>query len=156
MLFRSPGGRYLYANETIARRLSRFPINAGHLGSRETVVEYLDGVVPDGFEFDSEGAVWCASVMSNRLVRVTADGEQQVVLEDCDPEAIADGMEHWRAGTFTRDHMNIGAPKFLANIASVTFGGRDLKTVYLGSLFGRSLFTFRSPVAGVKPPHWHF
>ena len=44
----------------------------------------------------------------------------------------------------------------LRNIASVTFGGPDLKTGYLGSLFGDSLFTFQSPVAGAVPPHWHF
>jgi sugar lactone lactonase YvrE len=155
-----PGGRYLYANETMARRLSRYPIaqagvQAG-LGPRETVVEYLDGVIPDGFEFDAEGGVWCASVMSNRLVRVERDGTQQLLLEDCDPPAIAEGMRHWRAGSFTREHMNAGASRTLRNIASVAFGGADLKTVYLGSLFGDGLFTFRSPIPGAPPPHWNF
>ena len=151
-----PSGEWLYLNETIARRLSRFRLTGSALGPRETVVEYLDGVIPDGFEFDVEGGVWCASVMSNRLVRVAPDGTQQVIVEDCDPARIADAMAHWRAGTFTRAHMSIGASRRLANIASVTFGGADLKTVYLGSLAGNALFTFRSPVAGAKPPHWGF
>jgi hypothetical protein len=38
----------------------------------------------------------------------------------------------------------------------VTFGGSDLKTVYLGSLFGARIATFRSPVAGAEPPHWRY
>ncbi|MDX1431072.1 MAG: SMP-30/gluconolactonase/LRE family protein [Gammaproteobacteria bacterium] len=151
-----PSGRYLYANETIARRLSRFVIGARGLGVRETVVEYLDGVIPDGFEFDEEGAIWCASVMSNRLVRVAPDGSQTVLVEDCDGDAVAGAMQRWREGTFTREDMNIGAARKLANIASVAFGGSDRRTVYLGSLFGDGLFTFRSPVAGAAPPHWHF
>ena len=153
---RSPEGRWLYANETMARRLSRFPVDGDGLGPRETVVEYLDGVIPDGFEFDAEGGVWCASVMSNRLVRVAADGSQQVLLEDCDPEAVDEAMAHWRGGPFARGHLDLGARRRLGNIASVTFGGPDLRTVYLGSLAGESLHTLRSPVAGAEPPHWRF
>jgi hypothetical protein len=45
--------------------------------------------------------------------------------------------------------------KRLQNIASITFGGPDLRTAYLGSLGGDKLFTFRSPVAGVPPAHWN-
>lgn len=151
-----PSGAWLYANETMARRLSRWKLTARGLGRRETVVEYLDGVFPDGFEFDAEGAVWCASVMSNRVVRVAPDGGQTVVLEDCEPTAVEAAMESWRDGAFTRAHMNVGATRRLANVASITFGGPDLRTAYLGSLAGGSLSTFRSPVAGAKPPHWHF
>ena len=151
-----PSGRYLYANETIARRLSRFAIVDGRLGARETVVEYVDGVIPDGFEFDEEGGIWCASVMSNRLVRIAADRSQTIVVEDCDARDVDAAMQRWRDGRFTRDDLNIGASRRLANIASVAFGGSDRKTVYLGSLFGDGLFTFRSPVAGSVPPHWNF
>lgn len=151
-----PSGEWLYLNETIARRLSRCRLTASGLGPRQTVVEYLDGVIPDGFEFDAQGGIWCASVMSNRLLRVAPDGNQHLILEDCDPRQVADAMAHWQAGTFTREHMNIGATRRLANIASVNFGGPDLKTVYLGSLAGDALFTFRSPVAGAKPAHWGF
>jgi sugar lactone lactonase YvrE len=144
-----PGGQWLYVNETMARRLSRYAIDAPgagstvRLGPRQTVADYIDGVIPDGFEFDSEGGVWCASVMSNRVVRVAADGSQHVIVEDCDAAEIATGMQHWRAGTFNREHMNVGGRRRLGNVASVTFGGPDLKTVYLGSLSAESLFTFR-------------
>jgi len=151
-----PTGRWLYANETMARRLSRFELRGGRLGHRRTVVDYIDGVIPDGFEFDAEGGVWCASVMSNRLIRVAPDGDQHVVLEDCDAAEIAAAMAKWRDGGFTRDDLMIGATRRLRNIASITFGGPDLKTVYCGSLAGDGLVTFRAPVAGAPPPHWTF
>ena len=37
---------------------------------------------------------------------------------------------------------------------AVTFGGADLKTVYLGSLRGNRIPYFCSPVAGLLMVHW--
>jgi sugar lactone lactonase YvrE len=39
-------------------------------------------------------------------------------------------------------------------MASVTFGGPDLQTVYIGSLRGTTIPFFRSPVAGLPMVHW--
>jgi hypothetical protein len=39
-------------------------------------------------------------------------------------------------------------------LTSVTFGGSDLHTVYLGSLKGTSIPYFKSPVAGLPMVHW--
>jgi hypothetical protein len=39
-------------------------------------------------------------------------------------------------------------------MASVTFGGPDLRTVYLGSLMGNRIPYFRSPVPGLPMVHW--
>ena len=39
-------------------------------------------------------------------------------------------------------------------MASITFGGADLRTVYLGSLRGTRIPYFRSPVAGLPMVHW--
>jgi sugar lactone lactonase YvrE len=151
-----PNGHWLYVNETMARRLSRYELHGDRLGPREIVVDYIDGIIPDGFEFDAEGGIWCASVMSNRLVRVLPDGHQTLMLDDSDPDEIAIGMAHWWSGEFSRADLNIGAGRSFGNIASVTFGGPDLKTLYLGSLFGESLLVAPSPVAGAEPPHWRF
>ena len=71
-----PSGRWLYVNETMARRLSRFALKGDGLGPRETVAEFDDGIFPDGFEFDAEGGIWIASVVSNRLLRIAPDGSQ--------------------------------------------------------------------------------
>jgi hypothetical protein len=39
-------------------------------------------------------------------------------------------------------------------MASVTFGGPDLRTAYIGSLVGTRIPYFRSPVAGLPMVHW--
>ena len=152
-----PSGRWLYVNETIARRLSRFAIGErGDLGPRESVAEFGEGVFPDGFEFDAAGGIWIASVVSNRLLRIAPDGSQTVILEDADPEAVARAARHYAENRLSRADIDAGRERVLGNLASVAFGGPDLKTVYLGSLFGARIATFRSPIAGAEPPHWRY
>jgi hypothetical protein len=38
--------------------------------------------------------------------------------------------------------------------ASITFGGADLRTAYIGSLKGTRIPYFRSPVPGLPMVHW--
>jgi sugar lactone lactonase YvrE len=152
-----PSGRWLYVNETMARRLSRFAIrDPGELGRRETIAEFGDGTFPDGFEFDAEGGIWVASVVSNRLLRIAPDGRQTLILEDADPEAVARAERHYAENRLSRADIDGGRDRTLGNLSSITFGGPDLKTVYLGSLFGERIATFRSPIAGAAPPHWRY
>jgi hypothetical protein len=40
-------------------------------------------------------------------------------------------------------------------MASITFGGHDLRTAYVGSLQGNRIPFFKSPVAGLPMVHWH-
>jgi hypothetical protein len=152
-----PSGRFIYVNETMARRLSRFPIrDDGSLGVRATVAEFGPGTFPDGFEFDAEGGIWIASVVSNRLLRIAPDGSQSVVLEDSAPEVVDAVERKYRAGTtLARPDIDAGRARTLGNLASVSFGGPDLRTVFLGSLFGSRIATFRSKIAGAEPPHWN-
>ncbi len=80
----SPDGKFLYVNETFARCLTRFRIaDGGGLYSREVVTRFGAGTYPDGLAFDAEGGVWITSIVSNRVIRVAADGSQQVIVEDC-------------------------------------------------------------------------
>jgi hypothetical protein len=152
-----PSGRWLYVNETIARRLSRFPIGArGDLGPRETAAEFGAGTFPDGFDFDAEGGIWIASVVSNRLLRLAPDGSQTVILEDADPEAVARAERHFAENRLGRADIDGGRHRVLGNLASVAFGGPDLKTVLLGSLFADRIATFQSPIPGAPPPHWRY
>ena len=39
-------------------------------------------------------------------------------------------------------------------MASVTFGGPDLQTAYIGSLRGKRIPYFRAPVPGLPMVHW--
>jgi len=80
----------LYVNETFSRRLSRFDVAGdGSLSNKTTVAEFGPGTFPDGLTFDAEGGIWITSIVSNRVIRVAPDGEQTIVLEDCDPDHLA-------------------------------------------------------------------
>jgi sugar lactone lactonase YvrE len=152
-----PTGRWLYVNETVARRTSRFPIHPdASLGEKEVVAEYPPATFPDGLAFDAEGGVWIVSVASNRVIRVAPDGSQQIVLEDADPEVLGQVAEAYDRDRFGRDEMDAGRSRPLGNLASIAFGGDDLRKVYLGSLHGERLASFRSPIAGAEPVHWTF
>jgi hypothetical protein len=154
----SPDGCFLYVNETMGRRISRFPVgDDARLGRRETVAEFGPGTFPDGFEFDAEGGIWIASVVSNRLLRIAPDGTQTVVIEDSEPAVVAAVERKYAAGEpLLRPDIDAGRDRVLGNLASVAFGGPDLCTVFLGSLFAPRIATFRSAVAGAAPPHWHY
>lgn len=152
-----PSGRFLYVNETIARRTVRFPVNAdGDLGPLEVVADYPPATFPDGFAFDAEGGVWTVSVGSNRLIRVMPDGRQTILIEDQLQSRLAEIGRAFDADTFGRNELDAGRARALGNLSSLAFGGPDLRTVYLGSLHGNRLATFRSPITGAPPVQWDF
>ena len=106
--------------------------------------------------FDAQGGVWITSIVSNRVIRVTPEGDQEIVLEDSDPDHLAWVEEAYQAGELGRPHLDGVKSKRLKNISSLAFGGPDLKTAYLGCLLGDSIAFFRSPIAGVAPAHWSY
>jgi sugar lactone lactonase YvrE len=151
----SPSGQHLYVNETMARRLTRFAISEnGSLDSRETVATFSDGTWPDGLAFDAEGGVWITSPISNRVVRIRPDGNQELILEDCDEQHIAKTERAFTAGELSREAIYNSPSNVLKHLSSIAFGGVDLRTVYLGSLGGPSVPYFRSPIAGHAMSHW--
>ncbi len=151
----SPDGQWLYVNETFARRLTRFRITAdGSPAGRETLTEFGKGTYPDGLAFDALGAVWVTSIVSNRVIRVTPDGAQQVVLEDADAAHVDWCEQAYLSGEMGRPHMDACGGRTLKNISSLAFGGPDLRTAFLGCLQGDSIRSFRSPVPGHPPVHW--
>ncbi|KMK64968.1 SMP-30/gluconolactonase/LRE family protein [Puniceibacterium sp. IMCC21224] len=152
-----PQGAYIYVNETFGRRLTRFSLGAdGSLGPRETVMEFGHGIFLDGMAFDAEGGIWLTSVISNRLIRLVPGEAPFVVFED--PDARLEEMEaDYHAGIFgKKGHMTVSKGAHVANLSSLAFGGPDLKTIFLGSLNGNHLLSFRSPIAGAPPVHWNW
>lgn len=147
----------LYVNETFARRLSRFRIGQhGELVDKEVVTEFGPGTFPDGLAFDMEDHLWVTSIVSNRVIRVAPDGSQQLILEDCDPDHLAAVETAFKAGTLDRPHLDGIKSRKLRSISSLAFGGRDLRTAYLGCLLGERIAFFRTSVMGRPPVHWHF
>lgn len=152
-----PSGAYLYVNETFARRLTRFRVGEdGALGKAETVTTFGPGTFPDGLGFDVEGGIWVTSIVSNRVIRIAPDGAPTIMLEDSDPDYLAEVEAAFQAGAMDRLHLDRIRSRRLRSISSLAFGGPDLRTVYLGCLLGERLATFRSPVAGVPPVHWNY
>lgn len=151
----SPDGQWLVVNETFSRRTTRFPIATdGSLGKRQTLTEYGQWVWPDGLDFDTDGHVWISSVISNRLIRVAPDGTQTVIMEEVDHESIDEIETAYQEGRLGREHMDAIATPTLKSVSSITFGGSDLRTAYLGNLLDDAIYAVDLPFTGVKPPHW--
>ncbi len=152
-----PSGRWLYVNETFARRLSRFALREdGSLGAKEVVTEFGAGTFPDGLAFDEEGHAWVVSIVSNRVIRIAPDGAQTLWLEDADADHLAWIEAAYDAGQMDRPHLDSNPARTLRNISSIAFSGADRRSAVLGCLLGDRLATLRLPVAGVAPTHWTF
>jgi sugar lactone lactonase YvrE len=150
-----PSGRWLYVNETFARKLSRFAIGANaELGPKELVCEFGAGDYPDGLAFDAQGGVWVVSIVSNRLLWVDGRGQPRVMLQDVDAEHLQLVEQAFQSGAMGRPHLDQVQSKCLKNISSLAFAGSDLKTAYLGCLLGKRLAKLAMPVAGHPPLHW--
>jgi sugar lactone lactonase YvrE len=153
----SPGGEFLYVNETFGRKLTRFRVSPdGSLSGRETVAAFGRGTFPDGLAFDAEGGIWITSLVSNRVICVRPDGSQRLMLEDADDAHVAWVEEAFLSGAMGRPHFDRCAGKSLKNISSLAFTGAERRTAVLGCLLGDSLACFASPIAGLPPVHWDF
>ncbi len=149
-----PKRKFLYAVETFARRISRFPLLNAGLGRGEVFAELGPGHYPDGIAFDVEGALWVTSIFSNRVLRISPDREIQRVLEDADPAFVAGIDEDYVSGRLAEvGHIDV-PPRTLGNVSSLAFGGSDLRTLYLGCLLKSEINVTASPVAGFPMPHW--
>ena len=153
----TPDRQWLYVNETFGRCLTRFRLGSnGSLSERETVAQFDAGDFPDGLTLDAEGGVWVVCVGSNRVYRVTPDGKRHTMIDDADPACVAQLEKAFTTNQLTRPMMAAARGRNLQNITSLAFGGPDMRTAYMGSLDAHALMTFRSPVSGLQPDHWHW
>jgi sugar lactone lactonase YvrE len=147
---------WLYVVESNARRISRMRIQPdGSLTHREIYgPSKLEGF-PDGFAFDTFGNLWVTLIMTDKLVAITPEGDVLTLLDDSNVEATRVLNQHYEAQTLNPEIMAAAHGKLAPWMASLTFGGSDLQTVYLGSLRGTTIPSFRSPVAGLPLIHWN-
>jgi gluconolactonase len=147
--------QWLYVVESNARRISRLRVQPdGTLTGRETFGPAQLHGTPDGFAFDVVGNLWTTFVQTDSLIALTPTGDVLTLLDDCDPEQRCVYDAHFHAGTMTPEIMAATQGTIAPWMASVTFGGPDLRTVYLGSLRGTTIPYFRSPIAGLPLAHW--
>jgi sugar lactone lactonase YvrE len=148
---------FLYAVETCGRRITRFRVGAdGSLSGREIFgpSDFGPAGFPDGCTFDSYGNLWVTLVMAERLIALTPDGELLTLFDDGKPDKIAALEAGYQAGRPTPEQMMATRSDVTPWMASITFGGADLRNAYIGTLFGTTIPWFRSPVAGLPMVHW--
>lgn len=150
---------WLYIVETTGPHLTRMRLVESERGvalaNREVFGPANLGGNPDGIAFDAHGNLWCTLVMVDRLIAITPQGDVRLLLDDGDPAASRNLLAKMQAGTATADDMARARGTIAPWMASITFGGPDLRTVYLGSLLGTTIPYFRSPVPGLPMVHWH-
>jgi sugar lactone lactonase YvrE len=148
---------FLYVVETTGGCITRLRIDDnGTVGSREIFgpTRLGKGAWPDGIAFDSFGNLWGTLVYSDKLFVLTPQGDLRVLLDEGDPERV-DALERaFLANQVTADVLFATGRGVAPWMASVTFGGPDLQTVYIGSLKGRRIPFFRAPVPGLPMAHW--
>lgn len=151
---------WLYVAETTGKRVTRLRLRPdGSVAARELFgpADLGAGVI-DGIAFDAYGNLWATMIMADRLIAITPDGELLELLDDGQGRGVAAFEAEFAAsspGNPVRFETMLGCSGGLAPwMASVTFGGADLRTAYLGSLRGTRIPFFRSPVAGLPMVHW--
>ena len=146
---------WLYVAETTARHVTRFRVEGDRLVDREIYGPSDLGGYNDGIAFDAYGNLWTTLIMADRLVAITPGGDLLTLLDlGGDPAPLAALDAAHAAGTVTPELMGAAGGTLCRWMASLTFGGPDLRTVYLGSLQGSRIPYFRSPVAGLPLLGW--
>jgi sugar lactone lactonase YvrE len=146
----------LYVVETCGPCITRLrAMPDGSLVDREAFGPADHGAPIDGIAFDAFGNLWGTHVMVDRIFALTPEGELRVLLDDSPPpDAARRFTEAFYASRATPELMMATCGTIAPWFASVTFGGPDLRTVYVGSLRGDRIPYFRSPVAGLPMAHW--
>ena len=151
--------QWLYIVETTGPWITRMRLDETdprgvQLCDREVFGPAHLGGYPDGIAFDAHGNLWCTLVMVDQLIALTPQGDRLLLLDDGDPQASAALRARMDAGTVTAADMERARGTLAPWMASITFGGPDLRTVYLGSLLGTTIPFFHSPVPGLPMVHW--
>lgn len=148
---------YLYVAETTGGCISRLRVQEdGQLGDREIFgpSSLGKGAWPDGIAFDSCGNLWGTMVYSDKLFALTPQGNLRVFLDEGDPQKV-EALENAFWKNEVNEQVLFATGQGVAPwMASVTFGGKDLHTLYIGSLRGTRLPHFRAPVPGLPMVHW--
>jgi gluconolactonase len=148
---------FLYVVETTGGHISRLRVaQDGSLRDREVFgpSSLGKGAWPDGIAFDSYGNLWGTMVYSDKLFALTPQGELRVLLDEGDPKKVEALEQQFLKGVVTKDVLFATGQGIAPWMASVTFGGPDLRTLYIGSLKGQRIPYFQSPIAGLPMVHW--
>jgi sugar lactone lactonase YvrE len=149
---------FLYVVETTGGCITRLRLKEnGELGDREIFGpdNLGKGAWPDGIAFDSYGNLWGTAVYSDKLFVLTPQGDLRVLLDEGDRQKVDALERQFFANHVTEDVLFATGRGIAPWMASVTFGGPGLRTVYIGSLKGTRIPYFPAPVPGLPMVHWN-
>lgn len=149
---------WMYVVETTGGCISRLRVDEkGNLKDREIFgpSSLGKGAWPDGVAFDSYGNLWGTMVYSDKLFVLTPQGDLRILLDEGDPAKVDALEQAFFRNHVTEDVLFVTGQGIAPWMASVTFGGPDLQTVYIGSLKGKRIPYFRAPVPGLPMVHWN-
>ena len=149
---------FLYVVETTGGRIIRLRVDEkGDLRDREVFgpSSLGKGAWPDGIAFDSYGNLWGTLVYSDKLFVLTPEGDLRILLDEGDPLRVCALEDAFVQNRVTEDVLFATGRGIAPWMASVTFGGPDLRTVFIGSLKGSRIPYFHAPVAGLPMVHWN-
>jgi gluconolactonase len=149
---------FMYVVETTGGCVSRLRVGKdGNLTDREIFgpSSLGKGAWPDGIAFDSLGNLWGTMVYSDKLFVLTPQGDFRLLLDEGDPQKV-DALEKAFFANNVNEQVLFATGDGIAPwMASVTFGGPDLRTIYIGSLKGKRIPYFRAPAPGLPMVHWN-
>jgi len=147
---------YLYVVQTCGRNVVRFRIGAnGDLSAREVFGPTDHGRFIDGIAFDEYGNLWGTYIMNDGIFAITPDGDRRMLFDDSSAGEVTKIDTAFQTGSPMSMDLLLECGGTIAPwCASVTFGGADLRTVYVGSLRGTTIPCFTAPVAGLPMVHW--
>ena len=149
---------FLYVVETTGGCVSRLRVGSdGSLSGREVFgpSSLGTGAWPDGIAFDSVGNLWGTLVYSDKLFVLTPEGDFRLLLDEGDPQKVAALEKAFRENKVEEGVLFTTGQGIAPWMASVTFGGADLQTIYIGSLKGSRIPYFRAPAPGLPMVHWN-
>jgi gluconolactonase len=150
--------QFLYVVETAGGCITRLRIDeGGNVAEREIFgpSRLGKGAWPDGIAFDRYGNLWGTLVYSDKLFVLTPQGDLRVLLDEGDPHKVDALEQAFFRNQVTEDVLFATGQGIAPWMASVTFGGPDLQTLYIGSLKGTRVPYFRAPVPGLPMVHWN-
>ncbi len=144
---------WMYVVETTGGCISRLRIDAnGKLFGREIfgprILAKAHGLTASPSTV--YGNLWGTMVYSDKLFVLTPEGDLKILLDEGDPQKVDALEKQFFAGHVTEDVLFATGQGIAPWMASVTFGGSDLRTVYLGALKQKRIPSFRVPIAGCR------
>ena len=94
-------------------------------------------------------------VYSDKLFVLTPQGDFRLLLDEGDAKKV-EALEKAFFENKVDEQVLFATGQGIAPwMASVTFGGPDLQTIYIGSLKGKRIPYFRAPAPGLPMVHWN-